>query len=332
MDYPGDAHKKDYEVALLICTLTEDLPVAVGGQLFMTIDMEELKVYLEKPDKKQSKHKPSNPHPPFKSNITFCSSPMFGRFDSFRMRQFLDFHRVMHGFDLFHMYDDGGIDKELMDVLRPYVKKSMMTITDISEVTQNFETWYAQVLVVNDCAYRSHFTSRWAVFLDFDEFLFVPKLPHSIHAILQQHEEQPWLSFGSEYWHTKECTHSANVTEGQPQPWDLERLVFKQSEIHCVNPGRYASRNVCAGYDGHRKYIVNPRKVQLCGIHHVVKPLVEGVHLDTEVVHLNHFRAWNTESLSTCQQFIHDTDWIPASWTRDFTFAKVAKMVREKES
>lgn len=123
------------------------------------------------------------------------------------------------------------------------------------------------MLVVNDCAFRSHFTSRWVLYLDFDEFLLLTPPPNSLVAwMTKDHPSVSWISFGSWYHHTKECTHSANVSQGQPQPWDVERLVFKQSEIHCGNPERHPSREVCGGFDGHRKVVIDPRQVELCGV------------------------------------------------------------------
>lgn len=165
------------------------------------------------------------------------------------------------------------------------------------------------------------------------------------------------MSFGSEYWHTKECTHSANVSEGLPQPWDLERLVFRQPLIHCVHPKRYPNRRLCEGHDGHRKYVVNPRKVTMLGvrnvpsmgplwfwisifchfswifqIHSVVKPQTGGLNIDTNEAHLKHFRGWNLRGLQVCRQFIKDSDWIPKSWARDFSMNKVAKLAHLQAS
>eukprot|EP00271_Cylindrocystis_brebissonii_P015469 TRINITY_DN38370_c0_g1_i1.p1 TRINITY_DN38370_c0_g1~~TRINITY_DN38370_c0_g1_i1.p1 ORF type:complete len:472 (+),score=55.41 TRINITY_DN38370_c0_g1_i1:424-1839(+) len=328
VEYPGDAHGKAYEVAILKCKFTQDIPPEHGGTLLFVIEKEEVPVYAEKAG--SAKMPSGEPVAPFASNVTYCSAPMFGEFHVYRTYQFLEFHRVLHGVDLFHIYNNGGIDAELMTLLGPHIQAGRMTITDVSAVDA-FETWYAQVLVVNDCAYRSYRTSRWALFIDFDEFLVVTEPPHSIqHLLSKQPEDLPWMSFGSQYCHTKECTHSANVSIGQPQPWDLERLVFRQSEVHCVNPKKWPSRNVCGGFDGHRKFVINPRLVPLSGIHNIVKSLPGGIHANTDDVYLAHFRGWNLRNMGVCRQFIRDTDWIPASWARDFSLAKIANMARLK--
>jgi len=46
----------------------------------------------------------------------------------------------------------------------------------------------AQVLAMNDCMYRSRFESRWLLFLDLDEYLYVSKPQGNLLRVLQQHE------------------------------------------------------------------------------------------------------------------------------------------------
>ena len=45
-----------------------------------------------------------------------------------------------------------------------------------------------QLLVVNDCAYRTRFTTQWALFMDPDEYLYATKPPHSVMEILDANE------------------------------------------------------------------------------------------------------------------------------------------------
>lgn len=46
--YPGDTHKKAYEVVLLKCQLQSRVFSKEGGELYVTIDKEEISVYSEK--------------------------------------------------------------------------------------------------------------------------------------------------------------------------------------------------------------------------------------------------------------------------------------------
>ncbi|CAI5533706.1 unnamed protein product [Closterium sp. Naga37s-1] len=110
------------------------------------------------------------PSAPYASNITYCSSPIYGQFNSLRVLEWVVYHQQGHGVDLFHMYNAGGMGEPIMRTLGPFIKEGQMTVTDVTEVDE-FETWFGQVrgsggrqegvLVVNDCAYRSLFTSRW---------------------------------------------------------------------------------------------------------------------------------------------------------------------------
>lgn len=67
-------------------------------------------------------------------------------------------------------------------------------------------------------------------------------------------------------------------------------------------------------------------------IHQVTKPVTNGIHAHASVAALHHFRGYNLAGLQTCRQFIRDTDWIPASWARDWDLAKAAKIARLKVS
>eukprot|EP00271_Cylindrocystis_brebissonii_P002894 TRINITY_DN13651_c0_g1_i2.p1 TRINITY_DN13651_c0_g1~~TRINITY_DN13651_c0_g1_i2.p1 ORF type:complete len:497 (-),score=54.21 TRINITY_DN13651_c0_g1_i2:717-2207(-) len=328
--YPGDAHKKTYEAVIIVCTLEQESSAGGasgggsgggGGQLFMTIDREEVRVYQEKTSK-------SLPMSPYKSKLTYCSSPIYGEINEERFMEWIEYHQITHGIDYFHLYDAGGITPSLRARLKPYINGRMMTITVVREINQ-FETWlWAQLLVVNDCAYRTRFSTQWALFMDLDEYLYVAEPPHSIQPILKDNEGSMWLTFGSQFFYTDKCTHSANVSRGMQQPWAVEQMVFRQADVHCKNVAKYGNRTHCLEYDGHRKYIVDPRQIEVCGIHKVVQPAVGGLHTSSEDVHLNHFRGLNTRKTKSCTQFIHDTDPIPPSWARDFTLALAAREAR----
>ena len=74
------------------------------------------------------------------------------------------------------------------------------------------------------------------------------------------------MSFGSIFFFTKMCSHSFNLSRDEPPRWQVERMIFRQAGIHCVNPGRHESRFFCLGFDGHRKYVADPRRVMMFGV------------------------------------------------------------------
>ncbi|CAI5955188.1 unnamed protein product [Closterium sp. NIES-64] len=79
-------------------------------------------------------------------------------------------------------------------------------------------------------------------------------------------QQAAYVSFGSLYFYTDKCSHSMNVSASSPPRWEVERMIFRQADVHCVAPKRYESRDMCLGFDGHRKYIADPRKVKLFGV------------------------------------------------------------------
>ncbi|CAI5993643.1 unnamed protein product [Closterium sp. NIES-64] len=486
IEYPGESHSKPYEVAMLFCQLSSPTPStrergrkgdgrrSEGGHLTVVIEREEILVLGEPANEKL----PLEPSAPYASNITYCSSPIYGQFNSLRVLEWVVYHQRGHGVDLFHMYDAGGMGEPIMRTLGPFIKAGQMTVTDVTEVDE-FETWFGQVLVVNDCAYRSLFTSRWVLFLDLDEYLYVSQplgsslitaltryevsqcasyqlarslftsrwvlflaldeylyvsqplgsslitalaryevtpisslrifascsrcalfldfdeylyasqplgsslitalnryevslmcvhlafaitsrrvlflgfdeylyvsqpfgsslitalsrydsstsmvLLSSLHSLavlpltltarscwvlfpdfdeylfvsqplgsylitaLTLYEEAAYVSFGSLYFYTDKCSHSMNVSASSPPRWEVERMIFRQADCFfkekiwrspsglsaaaaqslqtCTvwRPKRYESRDMCLGFDGHRKYIADPRKVKLFG-------------------------------------------------------------------
>lgn len=316
--YPAEAHQRAYEVALLVCRLRSGVRGRVGGRLEMRIGGEWAAVYEEAPGRAV----PTEPGPPFRSNLTYCSSPIHGGIRAERFLEWVEYHRAAHGVDLFHMYDAGGLDDALLARLKPYVDAGAMTITDARTVGAYDTHYFGQLLLINDCAYRTHFSSRWSLFLDFDEYLYVRQEPHSVRPILASHEDKAWVTFGSLFFWTDKCTHSSNWTA---EPWEVERLTFRQHDVHCRAPAKYrGGARHCLGFDGHRKYVVDPRRVSICGVHRIVRPPKGGVDTDSDDVRLAHYRGINARGVRTCTQFIHDTDPIPPTWARDFTLSRAA--------
>ncbi|CAI5473323.1 unnamed protein product [Closterium sp. Yama58-4] len=277
IEYPGESHGKPYEVAMLFCQLSSPTPSmrgrggrkgegqqSAGGHLTVVIEREEILVLGEPANEKL----PLEPSAPYTSNITYCSSPIYGQFNSLRVLEWVVYHQQGHGVDLFHMYDAGGMGEPIMRTLGPFIREGQMTVTDVTEVDE-FETWFGQVLVVNDCAYRSLFTSRWVLFLDLDEYLYVSEpLGSSLITALARYDQAAYVSFGSLYFYTDKCSHSMNVSASSPTRWEVERMIFRQADVHCVAPKRYESRDLCLGFDGHRKYVADPRRVKLFGVSH----------------------------------------------------------------
>ncbi|CAI7902691.1 unnamed protein product, partial [Closterium sp. NIES-53] len=264
--FPGEHHARAYECVLLYCDLQRPVSSMVGGTLKMAVDQQDVVVYKESP---------GTPEPPpevredvrvFERNLTYCSAPMFGAIDTQRLLEWIEFHRSVHGVDYLRMYDAGAMDDDVMAALRPYLRAGIMDITDIRGAAL-YDTWsYAQVLMVNDCALRSRQLTRWVLFMDVDEYIHVVEPPHSLLVFLNSVPAIPWLSFGSLTFPLDIC---GKIQEAGWEPWAVEQLVFREPVPHCKEPTKYYSRDACLKWDGHRKYVVNPRAAQVLQIHRV---------------------------------------------------------------
>lgn len=326
--FPGEHHAKQYETILLFCDLAKPTSARVGGTLSMTIDGEQMVVYIES---KGSKEPPDENIPEdeqwFQHNITYCSAPMYGAIDPKRMIEWMNFHITVHGIDYLHIYDAGAVDEAVAAVLTKFVKRNLVEVTDIRAPAQ-YDTWsYTQVLMVNDCAFRTRHTTRWALMIDVDEYLYISTPPHSLSALVSTMPSLAWLSFGSLTFPLELC---GRVREEGWQPWAVEQLVFREPLIHCKEPARYYSREICLKWDGHRKYVVNPRKINVLQIHRVYEAPQEGLNVHTSVARLNHYRGLGIRNIDMCRQVISLSLPPPKGFLRDLSMARIAVAARAK--
>eukprot|EP00897_Mesotaenium_endlicherianum_P011073 jgi/Mesen1/9995/ME000072S09405 len=324
MHYPGEHHARMYETIILKCLLARPALGLMGGSLMMTIDGEEVPVYSEEPG--------TDPHEvlagaPYKRFLTYCSPPMYGSIDPQRVKEWLEYHRSTHGVDHVHMYDAGGLDADVMKVLQPYLDAGTMDITDI-KASLKYDTWlYSQVLVVNDCALRTRATSRWALMMDIDEYLHVTAAPHTLPSFLKPMPNISWVSIGSLSYTIDTC---GAPVEGGPHSWAVERLVFHEPSVHCRDPSKYPSRELCLKWDGHRKYVVNPRRIEVLQIHRVMEPAEGGMNSHTSLIRLNHFRGLGIKDKPICRQSLSFSNPAPKGFVRDPSVARMALAVRRK--
>lgn len=71
------------------------------------------------------------------------------------------------------MYDAGGVEEAVMEVLRPWMEKGFVSLHDVRE-QERFDGYYHnQFLILNDCLHRYRFDAKWMFFFDLDEFIYV---------------------------------------------------------------------------------------------------------------------------------------------------------------
>lgn len=299
--YPGESHRLEYETILFLCNVTGAAEGAPGGTLLIRIDGTESAVYSEPPGTAAFVEAPA-----FRSNITHCSAPIYGAVHAGRIREWMLFHERMHGVDRFVMYDAGGVDAAVREAFQPWAAAGRLEVVDIRGTTK-YETWlFSQVLVVNDCAYRVRGAARWALFMDFDEYLMIPAPPPAARGgggasgslsslklldYVGARPELPWITFGSVFFSCKHCLLRRKAGELSDDRWAVEKLVYGEPWVHCKNTTRFRNPDMCLKYEGHRKYIVQPNLVNVLQIHRVMNPAKGGVNTPAKEGRINHYRG-----------------------------------------
>ncbi|CAI5985487.1 unnamed protein product [Closterium sp. NIES-64] len=132
----------------------------------------------------ESTQKQALPSTPCSSTTSRTALPPFIVI-SYRIYQWMDLH-IRMGVDHFSLNDVGGVDPQLRTLIAPLLDEGIVEITDFRDLL-NYEVWYdGQVMMVNDCVYRFRHLSKWIMYLDFDEFMFInaiPRLSARIHRL-----------------------------------------------------------------------------------------------------------------------------------------------------
>ncbi|WOK91839.1 hypothetical protein Cni_G00530 [Canna indica] len=112
---------------------------------------------------------------PSKYAYLYCSSSLYGNLSPQRVREWMAYHARLFGErSHFVFHDAGGVHPGVMEVLRPWAEKGLVTLQDIRE-QERFDGYYHnQFLVVNDCLHRYRFMAKWIFFFDVDEFIYLP--------------------------------------------------------------------------------------------------------------------------------------------------------------
>lgn len=312
--WPGEHHDLMYESAIYHCELEEGTKPGVGGSLVMTIDEELTVVYTEENGRTQLE-----PTAPFKYNLAFCSFPVYRDAVPQRLSEWLQYAYRYVGVDYFVLHDGGPIDESFMEVLNPYLKSGLMEIIDVRAQYQ-FESKH-NVLTLNDCLYRMRWVTNWALFVDFDEYLYAEP-PRTVLGIIKEHSQAPYMTFGSLWWSIIMCRSSE-----EKRLWPVERMTFHWPGAYCVLERAYPKEK-CLNYHGHRKFLVNPRKVWVLEVHRPIDPIEGGVDLNTTMIRSNHFQGLLRSSSPTCSETItqdQELEW----WVESHDFGETVRRVRE---
>lgn len=313
MLYMEEHHSFLYEVVVLNCNLEKETRTA-GGDLKAMIDSEEMYLFREDPRESLDMFNDQ-----FKYNLMFCGPPMYGQMNAHLVREWLDYHRAYMGADHFIFYDAGALRGDTIHAIEAYLKAGMVSITNFRE-SAHWDVWlYAQGLAIQDCLYRARPLAKWVFMHDFDEFLVVTP-PTTVPQLLRKYEDKAWITHGCIVFGIHECSSKPGEEEGKKML--VEKILYTWPHIYCQN--KELDANFCLDHFGHRKYILNPRKVDLIQIHKVILPAEDGVDLSVEDVHHAHYQSLAKRDVKVCDK-VDPTTW----WKLNYEVANIASAARE---
>ncbi|KAF5798216.1 putative Glycosyltransferase family 92 [Helianthus annuus] len=254
---------------------------------------------------------------PPKYEYLYCGSPLYGDLSPQRVREWIAYHVNLFGErSHFVIHDAGGVHRDVMEVLRPWIEKGYVTLQDIKE-EERFDGYYHnQFLVVNDCLHRYRFIAKWMFFFDVDEFIYVPKettikdVTDSLLGYTQFSIEQRTMS-------NKLC-----YLDDDPgkiyRKWGIEKMVYKDTK---------------RGIRRDRKYAIQPRNVFATGVHMSQNLMGRTMHKMDGKITYYHYHGTISERREPCRQLVNTTtenvDGTP--YVVDTTMREVAGAVKRFE-
>ncbi|CAI5966808.1 unnamed protein product [Closterium sp. NIES-64] len=249
--------------------------------------------------------------PPFPSHLTLCLPPLHGPSISPRaLLEFLSYHRLI-GITSFLLYNAGGATDPVRAVIHAQAEQGRVEtgqgtaqagqgraeLVEMAGLLEREQLWnHGQVPALHDCLYRSRMAARWVLYLDLDDYLWLPPVTEPrplppLHILLETYDavlglpdpSAPGMAAGGD------TATAGGVDAGGGRLWrggvvrdkkvpkesqwggeregemQVERFVFHWPEPACHDNEKDGERifdpSLCPGEQGHRKFIVDPRRV-----------------------------------------------------------------------
>eukprot|EP00271_Cylindrocystis_brebissonii_P001482 TRINITY_DN11731_c0_g1_i1.p1 TRINITY_DN11731_c0_g1~~TRINITY_DN11731_c0_g1_i1.p1 ORF type:complete len:543 (-),score=94.32 TRINITY_DN11731_c0_g1_i1:310-1938(-) len=362
LHYPGEANHMRYETLIILCNIAKTPLTGEGfaGRLVVTLDKTDVTLFRHGDDAAVQLDRAI---PPLKHNLSLCASPSGGLLRPESLRQWLEFHRIVHGVAFFLLYDVGGWDDSVWEVLEPYTSRHLMKVVDAKEVAL-YDTWMeGQVLLANDCLFRSRTIAKWTLFLHPDEYLTVPQQPPtsaglaiegapvSLLQYLELHaKDVSWVAFASAFFSISHCRtvplRGVGDVEKDGGLWEVERAIFREPlEKRACKKGR--AKKVAAGKADSStcspeevamgegklqwKYAVKPQQVLVVHSRRVLNPGPKrGHNVPFTALHVSTFTGLLQRDQGTCR-FVWESGSAPPHFTADLTVASLAATAREQQ-
>eukprot|EP00897_Mesotaenium_endlicherianum_P001065 jgi/Mesen1/1095/ME000123S00267 len=261
--------------------------------------------------------------------LTVCTPPVRRPLEARAVIEFIEYHRHL-GATRVVLYDAGAFDANLAALLDAHLAAGTLQVVPFREVPKYDMHGDGFYLALHDCMYRARLTSKWVAAAAWDEYLWV-KPPETLLSLLARHEGRPWLTHGEFVWSSHKCRPGPPLF-GTPMwlpgptsggPLAIERLVFRWPFPVCHSRGDDGDGSLCLDDDGARKYIADPRQVEVLHSHKVAVPASGGVDLSVDDMHHQLYSGihYATNFSSMCSEIIKDDEPI-VWWSRDTSQAE----------
>ena len=241
------------------------------------------------------------PESGLRHKVEICVPPLFGAISNIRMIEFIEMSRLF-GVEHIHFYNYKA-SVSILQVLSYYEKSGFVSVLpwQLDRRLENGHLHYhGQTLCVQDCLYRSMFTSHFLAFMDFDE-MFVPRQHSDWFAMMTSLHNQAQLA-----------GVMANSAFFDPRWGDSDNRNNKQRPQ--LRMARNAIRTKTLNTQ-RTKCIVNPRHVFEMGIHKMNMPIAETMRLERlpgDILLLHHYRYCQFKSPpGPCNERVTDNTLLP---------------------
>ncbi|CAI6002702.1 unnamed protein product [Closterium sp. NIES-64] len=155
--------------------------------------------------------------PPFPSHLTLCLPPLHGPSISPRaLLEFLSYHRLI-GITSFLLYNAGGATDPVRAVIHAQAEQGRVEtgqgtaqagqgraeLVEMAGLLEREQLWnHGQVPALHDCLYRSRMAARWVLYLDLDDYLWLPPVTEPrplppLHILLETYDAGNSVTAGS---------------------------------------------------------------------------------------------------------------------------------------
>lgn len=222
------------------------------------------------------------------TTFTVCVSPIQNDFDDVdRFVEFVELHR-MFGAEKFVFYNM-SIGSNVRTYMEFYKRQGVADVVPWKLPSIVDAHYHAQLASLNDCLYRYMHRSKYIAFLDLDEVI-VPRVHNTWAKLMSSLEEIPYSAKLCAF--VFQCVFfKLDWPDNNDSLMSLQDAIKRHNVISLLKTKREPK---AWPHLQRSKVIVNPRKVDIIGIHNIWKPLRDYMeyHVPYKTAALHHYRRW----------------------------------------